>query len=163
MYGIHFGLGIQRLVDAQQSYQRAGGAVYLRIKNSVVSQTDDVEGLGFQETAASGTIAGGTTDILITPPPSVSTLSIGSIGMSGGHLRIGARSFLISGTFVRAVIAELGFTSEMELWRSGLIVGLVTDGMLFAIVGVPSGDDVAGTTVTWSVLGNAPENLFVGA
>ena len=161
-FGINFGLGIQRLVDAQQKYMRAGAPVYLRVRNTLPDQSNDAEGLGFP-VAASGAMVGGTTDILISPPPAVNVLSIGAIGMSGGQLRLGARNFLISGTFVREIAQRFSFPDLMEVWRSGLVVGLVTENVLYAIVGVPSSDDVAALSVTWMVTGNGPENLFAGA
>ena len=151
---MNFGLGFQRLLDAQQKYVRNSLPVYLRLRDFEPVNTTLWGQLGFS-ISPSGTASVGTTDIEIVPPPAVRMVSMHNIGMSGGQLFLGARTFTVSGTFVRKMAALLG-VAERQVWEGKRSVGLVTDGLLFSTQQIEH-NEVAGLTVGWLITCNANE------
>lgn len=156
---IFIGQGFQNLIDAQQRWVRGGHTVYLRIRNFPDPQaTNPAVQLGFSITPT-GT-ATGTTDILIDPPPSVTMLTMQNVAKSMGKLRIGARQFLISNTFVNLQQTALAFLYPSDVFR--LAIGLVCDGQLFSIEDYAH-EEYGGVTLLWTVRGNALETINPGA
>ena len=159
--GVNFGFGLQRIVDAQMRYVRNAHTVYLRLRNfpdlQAVSQAVQ---LGFALTP-SGTNQVGVQDIQIDPPPSVKMISIHNIGQSMGKLRFGARQFLISGSFVDRQVAQQGLSNQDLVFRAPNVVGLVVDNQLFSIENIAH-EELAGKTVIWTLLCNAPETIQPG-
>lgn len=152
--GPQFGFGAQRLFDARQRFVRGGQPVYYRIKNFPDTQGQNYSDLGFI-IAPSGTITG-TTDILITPQPDVTYVSMHNIGQSNGTLRIGARYFVVSASFVNAQMAAQSVTDANMIWRGPQFLGLVTEGLLFSVVTYEH-KDVSGSEVLWWLTCNANE------
>jgi hypothetical protein len=152
--GINFGFGIQRLIDAQQRYTRATTEVYLRISafNEPAEETTQWNQLGF---AISPTgVMTGTRDILIDPPPSVHSMSLHNIGMSGGKLRFGAKQFLISATFVDKWALNLGYSDPKDVF--GESVGLVNGNLLYSVEDIQH-ETVTGRIISWLITCNANE------
>jgi hypothetical protein len=154
-FGVNFGYGIQRVIDAQQRFLRAGHPVYLRLKNFADTQQQEWSQLGFQITPSGGQV--GTTDVLIAPPPQVEMVSMHNIGMSNGKLMMGARYFVISASFVDAQQAAMSVATQDLVWDSPLVLGLVTDGRLFSIEDRQH-KEVAGKTVIWILTCNEVRN-----
>src|SRR5271165_1257011 len=116
--GILFGAGVQMLLDGQQNYVRAGLQCFLRLQNFPPQGDWQEVGVPF---TPSGAAAGetGFTDLEILPPPEVLDVSTHDIGLSGGRLQFGARTFYISDTFVeniREKYPEIIYASNV--WRN---------------------------------------------
>lgn len=152
--GPNFAFGAQRLLGAHQRFIRSGLPTYLRFKNFADTQTAQWSELGFAITPVSGTT--GTVDILISPPPSSSMISVHNIGMSEGKLRFGARLFQVSQEFVSAQMAALGYTDPRQVWIGAKTVGLITENLLFSIEDIKE-RYVCGTQVAWILTCNANE------
>lgn len=152
---INFGYGLRRLIDLQQRFIRAGNPVYFRVRDFGDIQEESFTQLGFSA-SPSGSVATGTTDVLVDPPPAVTWVSTHNIGQSMGKLRFGARVFLISHTFVLQQCALMGITDAMRLWQSPFAVGLYTDSLLFSIESVET-EQLAGATITWVLTCNSNE------
>lgn len=160
-YNVQFGIGIRRLLDAQQSYMRNSFPFYLRIKNFADTQPQTWSQLGFA-IAPTGTPNTGVTDIPIKPPPYIRMVSQRNILMSEGKLRFGARVIHISGTFVDAQVRAQGITGatweqkQNLVWRAPSVVGLVSEGLLFSIEDIAH-EELAGQTINWLLTCNAGE------
>lgn len=148
-----FGYGIRRLIDLDMQLKRAGFPVYLRVKNFTDPQSQLAQQLGFAVTP-SGAV--GTSDIQVVPQPAVATVSIHNIGQSNGKLRFGARTFLISDTFVEAQAAAFSVADSTTLWRQPFVVGLFSNGVLFSIEDIVN-EQLTGQTITWILTCNALE------
>jgi hypothetical protein len=153
--GPSLGYGIQRLMDAQMRYMRAGPPVYLRLRNFASIEDQTWAQLGFA-VSPSGTEEVGTTDILIRPQPAVMMVSVHNIGMSTGKLRFGARTFLISATFVDRQVRSQALTNQDLVWRAPEVVGLVIGDQLFSIEDI-SHEELGGKTISWLLTCNASE------
>jgi hypothetical protein len=147
--------GMQMLIDAHQRYHRAGGPVYLRLRNFPDLQNVEFAQLGFSITPT-GTSNVGTTDVLIDPPPSVIMAGQSNIGIQGGKLRFGGRSFLVSATFVQAQMRARGLSNGELVFRDASVVGLYTDGKLFSIEDIGY-EHLAGQVVSYVLRCNALE------
>jgi hypothetical protein len=152
--------GIRRLVDAQQNFTRAAGPVYLRLRNFPDIQETDWAALGFS-IAPTGTSEIGTMDILINPPASVIMISLRTIGQSMGKLRFGARTFLVSHTFVKAQMAAQGIFDPTYVWRGPNVVGLRLNRQLFSIEDYWH-EEISAQTVTWGLTCNSLELPVTG-
>jgi hypothetical protein len=153
--GMNFALGLQRVLDAQQRYVRNSLPMYLRLRNFAPVTGTLAGQLGFS-ISPSGTPNVGTTDILIDPPPAQRMVSMHNIGISGGKLMLGARSFLISNSFVVQMMAQLNITNPNLVWEGNQTVGIVTDSKLFSVVEI-NHSEIAGATVSWDITANAQE------
>lgn len=145
-FGVNFGHGIQRVIDANQRFHRAAHPVYLRLKNFPDTQQQTWSQLGFSISPSGG--PGGTTDVLINPPPSAEMVSMHNIGMSSGKLMMGARQFVISASFVDAQVVARGLSSQDLVFDAPEVVGLVLDNQLFSIED-RAHKEIAGKTVFW--------------
>lgn len=152
--GLQFGYGMQRLIDANQRFVRAGHPVYYRYRNFADPQTSQAQAMGFA-VSVSGALAG-TTDTLIDPPPQYMMISLHNIGMSEGKLRFGARKFIVSQTFVASQMTVLGLTDQDLVWRGSQFVGLVTDSKLFSVEDIAH-QELAGQTIVWELTCNSLE------
>lgn len=144
--------GIQRLIDSAQRFASATQPVYLRLRNFTPPSTA-AAALGFPAVSSA---SGGITDCPVIPPPSVRMISTHNIGMSNGKLRFGAKEFLVSATFVTGQLSAMNLTDPALVWRSPLVVGLVTDGLLYSIELVTH-QEIGGNIITWRLSCNANE------
>lgn len=152
--GPQFSFGAQRLLGAQQRFIRSGLPTYLRFKNFEDTQTKQWSELGFAITPVND--SSGTVDILISPPPGSSMISVHNIGMSEGKLRFGARLFTVSQEFVAKQMSAFGLTDPRQVWIGPKTVGLITENLLFSIEDVKH-RDVCGGLVAWMLTCNANE------
>lgn len=152
--GPFIGYGIQRVLDAQLNFVRNTLPVYLRMRNFQPPSGTLAGQLGFAMSPSGSNV--GTTDIEIIPVPAVRMVSIHNIGMSGGKLLFGARTFMLTQTFVQQMLDRFSLPDGMTLWTSALVVGLVTDGKLFSIDDIGH-EEMGGQTIVWTITGNANE------
>lgn len=145
--------GIRSLADTWFRYWQPGLPVYLRFQEQVNS-ANDYSALGFMP-AVTGAPAG-VTDILIDPPPDVKDISLHNIGIMGGRLNFGARTFIVSHTFVLAMMAKFQFTDPYQVWRDESVVGLYYNNRLFSIESLTH-EEVGGETTLWKIIGNSTE------
>lgn len=157
--GIPFGYGLQMLYDSSQRFTRAALPVFLRIRN-FADEGDYLEvGVPFSPTGTEE-FESGYTDIRITPPPSVSDVSMHNIGLMAGRLNLGSKIFRVSNTFVTNQMADLGISDPYAVWRNRdgefKAVCLVYMGQLFSIESIQP-KAVSGLTINWELVGNALE------
>lgn len=152
--GMHIGLGLQRLIDAQQRYvQNSRYPVMYRMRNFTPQQNTLYAQLGYVITPTGNT---GTTDVQIQPPPMTRLVSQHNIGMSAGRLLFGAREFVVSGSFVNAQQSALGLATPDEVWYAPQLVGIYAYSVLWNIAQVAP-EDFGGQTILWSLRCNASE------
>lgn len=152
---IDFSYGQRRLLDSYQNLMASGPPVFLRLRNFTIPIPSAAVELGFA-LSPTGTADVGTTDICIEPAPSVNWVSVHNIGQSAGKLRFGARTFLVSHTFVLAQCSSMGIADPSTLWRSPFVVGLVTENSLYSVESVTS-EQLSGQTVSWLLVCNGNE------
>ena len=155
-FGTTFGYGLQRVIDANLQFTRTGHSVALRIRNFPDVQDKPWAQLGFA-ISPTGTDDIGTQDIPIVPQPAIDQVSQWLIGQSMGKLRAGARTFIISATFVDNLVANGMFNTPNQVWTDPIVVGLVCDDQLFDIVQYYD-REVAGKSIQWELQANAVEN-----
>ena len=148
---------LRSILDAQQTISKGGLKVYLRVMNHVASDDqvggdDEYASYGFQTSVTGGDISG-TSDLEINPPPDVQPMSDRNIGLAGGRLRFGAHSFMISHTWVKERMADMGYDDPYQVFRDESVVGLFYDGRVFSIEDV-TGEAVANEFVSWTILAN---------
>ncbi len=73
--------------------KRTTTPVWMRFRNFGDISGRQFSMLGRSITPNPGTNPTGTTDVLVDPPPTMQTMSLRNIGISGGKLRFGARMF----------------------------------------------------------------------
>lgn len=154
-YNVDLSYGARRVLDRYQAHIRSAHATYLRLRDFGNIQNQLWAQLGFQ-IAPTGTSTG-TTDVLITPHPSVVMMSMHDIGLSGGKLRFGARTFCISHTFVLEQMKVRNLSQPDLVWRASDVVGLVLDHRLYEIADIPH-EEIAGRSVEWVISANASES-----
>jgi hypothetical protein len=98
----------------------------------------------------------GVFDVLIDPPPDVRDVSLHNIGIMGGRLQFGARTFLISNLFVLNQMEERKFTDPYQVWRDPSVMGLFYNNRLFSIESITH-EEVGSETTLWQLICNAPE------
>lgn len=163
MSGINFASGMQMLFDAQQAYVRDGLEVFIRIEN-FVPEGDYIEvGVTFVPTGVEEATTG-FTDILILPPPSVTSVSMHDIGMSGGKLMFGAKRFIVSDTFVETMMEKYpGIKGKYNVWRkwdtTASVMGFVYDNQLFSIENIDK-RILAGKPINWILTCNSMEEYL---
>lgn len=155
--GIPFAEGLRMMVDGQQRFMRGGLEVFLRVQN--FAPTGDFQEVGVPY-VPTGTAAAetGYKDILIDPPPQVIDVSMHNIGMSAGKLLLGARSFVISHTFVRNMRDQNPkIADDIAVWYNwdtqSPVVGIVYENRMHDIV-FYTHREVAGETVSWKLTCN---------
>jgi hypothetical protein len=145
--------GIRSLADTFLRYFQPGLVCYLRIQNQVM-QPNDPSALGFMPTVTGGPT--GFQDIQILPPPDVKEVSLHNIGIMGGKLRFGARTFLISHSFVQQRMDDMNYSDMWSVWRDPTVVGLYYDGRLFSIESITH-EDVGSEPTLWMLVCNASD------
>lgn len=149
-----FAQGLRDLIDGQSRFVRSGLEVYLRLQNFPKSSGDFQElGLVFQTNTDSGY-----TDILIDPPPQVTDVSMHNIGMSGGRLRIGARNFQVSHTFVQKMRQlNSSIPDDIAVWYNWdgntPVTGILYENRMHDIVYYIH-KEFAGETISWRLTCN---------
>lgn len=145
--------GIRSLADTFFRYFQPGLACFLRFQ--AVGTDDSVwAGMGFMPTVTGG--VSGVMDVPIDPPPDVREVSMHNIGIMGGRLQFGARTFLISHTFVINQMNVRSLTDPYMVWRDPMVMGLFYNGRLFTIESITH-EDVGGETTLWNLVCNAHE------
>ena len=150
--------GIRRLLDASQRFAQAGLPVYLRIKN--FADNPVVSDLGFQFVPSITGAQVGTQDLQIKPQPEITLINFHSLAMevqAGVQLRGGARSVLISHTWVLARQRLLNYTTPQQVFTDPSVVGLITDNKLLEITEYIHPDDAFGEIISWRLLCNTTE------
>lgn len=147
--------GIRSLADTFLRYFQPGLPVYLRLQNvAAPSVSGNYTQLGFMPTVTGG--QGGIFDIPIDPPADVKEVSLHNIGIMGGRLQFGARTFLISDLFVQNQMAQRGFTDPYQVWRDPSVMGLYYNNRLFSIESITH-EDVGSQTTLWNLICNSYE------
>lgn len=146
--------GMQRLQDSQLAYKRTATPAYLRYKKFADIGGNLFAQLGFSIRPDPTTNATGTKDVLIDPPPTMSTLPLKNIGIPGGKLRYGAKSIMISSTFVDAQAALLGFDDPKLVFNQCL--GIFNEKMLYSIEDIQH-EMFGGAILNWILVCNANE------
>jgi hypothetical protein len=152
-----FADGMRMMVDDHQRFLRGGLEVFLRIQNFQESGPFQEMGVPYVPTGV-GRAQTGYTDILIDPPPQVTDVSMHDIGMSGGKLQLGARSFVVSHTFVLNM-RELhpSIKDDIAVWSSwdsmSTVIGIMYENRMHDIV-VYTHREVGGYTVSWKLTCN---------
>lgn len=162
--GLPFAEGLRMMVDNQQRFTRAGLEVFLRVQN--FASEGDFQEMGVPYVTNQ---ANGYTDILIDPPPQVIDVSMHNIGMSGGKLLLGARTFQVSHSFVLKM-RELnpGITDNIAVWYNWdgntPVLGIVYENRMHEIV-FYTHKEIAGETISWKLTCNrvdAPQDTPSG-
>jgi hypothetical protein len=155
--GIPFAQGLRMMVDDHQRFTRGGLEVFLRLQN--FQPTGDFEEMGVPY-VPTGTAAAqtGYTDILIDPPPQVIDVSMHNIGMSGGKLLIGARTFQVSHSFVQNMRDKFpGIPDDISVWfnwdGNTPVMGIMYENRMHDIV-LYTHREIAGETVSWKLTCN---------
>ena len=151
--------GLQAMLDSQMAMMQAGLPTWIRYRNFEDVQQEEAIQLGFTLTPDAG--GKGTTDLLIQPQPGIKPVSMHSIGMSMGKLRMGAKEFKISQTFVEQEKKRLGLAEWRLVWEGPHVVGLVTENMLYSIESIKH-VDFGGQPYLWTLMCNNVE-VRVGA
>lgn len=173
--GALFAAGLQGLIDGQQSYIRSGLVTYLRIENFAPQGDWQEVGVPYSPTGAAAASTG-FVDLEIIPPPEVRDVSMHNIGMSGGRLNIGARTFIVSDTFVQSILQQYPKISDpADVWRNwdavyvdgnpeqqtASVVGIVYDNRMHDIVYF-NHREIAGQTISWLITCNRQETPLYG-
>lgn len=153
------GLAITSLLDANSNFFSPGLPVFYRIRNfDEASVGEAVSEMGFQVTPPlTGTLVPGTTDSQICPQPAVELMSLRAIAdatKAGSTLRLGARRFNISHSWVQRIQVAAGYSNPRSVFNDKAVVGIYHDGLLFEIVSITH-NDVYGGIISWDLLCNA--------
>lgn len=148
--------GIRSLADTFLRYYQPGLPVYLRYQQSPVLTVSgaNYQQLGFMPVVTGG--PSGITDVQINPQPDVKEVSLHNIGIMGARLNFGARTFLISDTFVQQQMNLLGYTDPYQVWRDPLVMGLYYNHRLFTIESITH-EEVGQATTLWNLICNSSE------
>jgi hypothetical protein len=148
--------GIRSLADTYFRYFQPGLACALRLQ-VVDTSTVDYGRLGFVP-SVTGAQPGqsGVVDIPIQPPADVQEVSMHNIGQSGGRLQFGARTFLVSHTFVLQQMQDRDLQDPYLVWRDPLVMGLYYNQRLFSIESITH-EDVGSEVTLWKLVCNAME------
>jgi hypothetical protein len=148
-------IGLRMMTDTYANFWAPGLATYLRYQNSA-SQSAASE-LGFQIDLTGPSASGnGFTDLQILPQPTVEEVSKHNIGVSGGLLMFGAKTFLVSATFVNNIMEQRGYTDPYQVWRDPLVMGIFYNQRLYSIQSIQE-SDVGGQPYTWNLTCNMVE------
>lgn len=146
--------GLRRLQDLQLNYKRTTTPAYLRYRAFGDIGNRQFAQLGFTIRPDPNVNPVGTTDVPIVPAPTMATMPLRNIGIVGGKLRFGAKSIMISSTFVDAEAARLQFTDPKQVFNQCL--GIVNENMLYSIEDMQH-EMVGGRIINWMLVCNANE------
>jgi hypothetical protein len=159
-----FGTGLMLVMDQQARYIREGQQTFLRLQN-FQNQGDFQEvGVPWAPTGTAGAAnQTGFTDILIDPPPETTDVPDKDIGLAGGKLMFGARTFLISYSFVQNMRQEYpGILSDEDVFRQwdGFtpVIGIVYANSMFSIEDITS-RELGGQIISYTVKCNATDEF----
>ncbi len=144
--------GLRRLQDLQLGYKRTATPAYLRYRNFTSIGNQQFAQLGFTIRPTADPV--GTNDVLIDPPPTMSTLPLKNIGIAGGKLRFGAKCILISSTFVDKQARQLSLADPKLVFNQCL--GIVNENMLYSIEDMQH-EMVGSAIINWVLICNANE------
>jgi hypothetical protein len=147
--------GISRLIDSNDRVFNMGNPVYYVINNFVTVTSNEI---GLPITGAGGTGGGGTQDILIDPPPEISTVSanyIASVMQAGVTLRMGSLVFTVSDTWVKAEMTARGFSNPQQVFEDSTVQGFRYLGTLYNMDRATPNAGI-GNILNWTVIANAP-------
>lgn len=150
--------GIRSLADTYFRYWGPGLPCFLRFQNVDTTKTPAAWAqLGFMP-SVTGAVSG-IVDWPINPPPDVTEVSLHNIGIMGGRLNFGARTFLISHTFVLNEInrRNLNPSDPYYVFRDPLVVGIYYNHRLFSIESITH-EELGEETTLWRLVCNANQN-----
>jgi hypothetical protein len=149
--------GIRSLADTFFRYFQPGLVCFLRFQNVLPNPegtTDSYTELGFMPAVTGG--QGGFYDLQIDPPADVQEVSLHNIGIMGGKLMFGARTFIISHTFVINEMRRRELDDPYMVWRDPAVMGLFYNGRLFSIESLTH-EEVGSETTLWKLVCNSSE------
>ena len=152
-----FADGLRMMVDEQARFTRAGLEVFLRLQNFPSTGANQEVGIPYVPTGVAAAQSG-FTDLLIDPPPQVTDVSMHNIGMSGGKLLMGARTFNVSHTFVKKMRETYpNIPDDIAVWfgwdGQTPVMGIVYENRMHDIV-TYSHREIGGETVSWKLTCN---------
>jgi hypothetical protein len=161
-----FAEGILMCLDGQARYVREGEQCFLRLQN-FQNQGDFQEvGVPYVPTGT-GSAANqtGYTDILIDPPPETTDQPDRDVGIAGGKIMFGARTFLVSYTFIRNMRDQYpGLQDDSDIWRNWdgntPVIGIIYSQQLFSIESVTS-RELGGQTISYVLNCVGSENYLL--
>lgn len=150
------------LINSNSAYFDSGLPVYYRTQNFDEALVGEgISEMGFQVMpsiySASGFFVTGTTDKEICPQPAVKLLTMKMIAdaqQAGSALRVGARTFNISHSWVQSIQVAKGYDNPRQVFIDRSVVGFYHDGLLFQIVSYVH-NDLYGGIIDWDVICNA--------
>lgn len=170
-----FSAGMQSLLDGQQEYLRSGLTTFLRVQNFPPQGDFQEFGVSFAPTGAD-LGESGFTDLEIIPSPEVRDVSLHNIAESAGTLKFGARTFIVSNTFVEKVLEQYPKIKDPEdVWRnwdatyvdnnptnqSASVVGIIYQNRLHSIEDIHT-VQIGGQTIRWKLTCNRLDVPLVG-
>lgn len=161
--GGYSNFGIRRTLDGIGRFAGKAFPAYLRIQatsENTVDQNATFAQFGFQVSASGQTVA---TDVLITPPPLVTEVSMRDIGLNSAQLQFGAKNFKISHTFVAAqqvannyLEPGTGLPDFYRVFRDSTVIGVWYNSRIGKIVSVTH-EDIGQLPWTWNLIVNFQE------
>lgn len=159
--------GIQRLVDANARFFRAGLVCYYVESNALIdNQVYAQMGMTYVPTSASGMSMAGTSQSLVDPPAAVRAMGLKALSDAanvGSDLRMGAKIFTFSNTWVQKIMAGKFADGTLRNYANGRTVfngprsiGFLYDSLLYNFDSFID-EDAYGAKLTWTILCNANE------
>jgi hypothetical protein len=149
---IGLGFGARFLFDAHQNWSNEGLPVYIRTQNADDEDADFAD-LGFI-VSVTGNLAkeSGTTDTLITPPPTVYTDPTNRQGVEQTQLQEITLRLVISHTWVLSWMAKMGYTGNpVEVFRDRTkVIGIFHANELWSIESI-SNETLGAEIINWNV------------
>lgn len=156
------------LLDANSNYFQPGLPVYYRTQNfDEASVGEAISEMGFQTSpsaydasggySVSGEWQTGTADVMVCPQPGVDSLTLKMISdavKAGTALRVGAKRFSISHSWVASIQTQMLYANPRSVFNDPHVVGFYHDGLLYSIVSFTH-NDMWGAIINWDVLCNA--------
>lgn len=149
--------GIRSLADTFLRYFQPGLPCWLRIQNQL-AVPGDPSSIGFMPSVTGAQT--GFYDVRIDPPPDVKEVSLHNIGILGGRLNFGARTFMVSNAFVLGRMRDMEYKDPLQVWRDPSVIGFYYDGRLFSIESITH-EDVGSQATMWFLVCNSNEFLTV--
>lgn len=159
--------GIQRLIDADARFFRSGlSCYYVESNANVDNQVYAQMGFTYVPLSASGQAMAGTSQSLVDPPVAVRAMSLKALSDAanvGADLRMGAKIFTFSTTWVQAIMrgnfksgVPRAYTNERQVFNAPLVIGFLYDGLLYNFDSFID-EDAYGAKLSWTIICNANE------